>query len=237
MDILAEPKLAVTQNSTADNIKRVLDRIREAEKRYGREVGDVTLVAITKTRSADVVAEAVRAGIFNIGENRVQEAAQKFSEVDIDFKRHLVGHLQTNKVKKALEIFDVIHSIDSLKLASKIASLGGNEKELLLEVNSSEEESKFGVKPDAAIEMLEEITETTGLTINGLMTVGPMSDDENVIRPAFKKLKYLFDRAASSNIRGVNMNYLSMGMTNDFEIAIEEGSNMVRIGRALFGER
>ena len=237
MDILAEPKLAVTKNSTADNIKRVLDRIREAEKRYGREVGDVTLVAITKTRSADVVAEAVRAGLFDIGENRVQEAEQKFSEVDIDFKRHLVGHLQTNKVKKALEIFDVIHSIDSLKLASKIASLGGNEKELLLEVNSSEEESKFGVTPDAAIEMLGEIAETTGLTINGLMTVGPMSDDENVIRPAFKKLKSLFDRAASSNIRGVNMNYLSMGMTNDFEIAIEEGSNMVRIGRALFGER
>ncbi|MCH8288398.1 MAG: YggS family pyridoxal phosphate-dependent enzyme [Candidatus Marinimicrobia bacterium] len=229
--------MAVTKNSTADNIKRVLDRIREAEKRYGREVGDVTLVAITKTRSSDVVAEAVRAGLFDIGENRVQEAEQKFSEVDIDFKRHLVGHLQTNKVKKALEIFDVIHSIDSLKLASKIASLGGNEKELLLEVNSSEEESKFGVAPDAAIEMLEEITETTGLTINGLMTVGPMSDDENVIRSAFKKLKSLFDRAASSNIRGVNMNYLSMGMTNDFEIAIEEGSNMVRIGRALFGER
>ena len=237
MDILAEPKLAVTKNSTADNIKRVLDRIREAEKRYGREVGDVTLVAITKTRSSDVVAEAVRAGIFDIGENRVQEAEQKFSEVGIDFRRHLVGHLQTNKVKKALEIFDVIHSIDSLKLASKIASLGGNEKELLLEVNSSGEESKFGVAPDAAIEMLEEITETTGLTINGLMTVGPMSDDENVIRSAFKKLKSLFDRAASSNIRGVNMNYLSMGMTNDFEIAIEEGSNMVRIGRALFGER
>ena len=237
MDILAKPKLAVTKNSTADNIKRVLDRIREAEKRYGREVGDVTLVAITKTRSADVVAEAVRAGIFDIGENRVQEAEQKFSEVDIDFKRHLVGHLQTNKVKKALEIFDVIHSIDSLKLASKIASRGANEKELLLEVNSSEEESKFGVTPDAAIEMLEEITETTGLTINGLMTVGPMSDDENVIRSAFKKLNSLFDRAASSNIRGVNMNYLSMGMTNDFEIAIEEGSNMVRIGRALFGER
>ncbi|MCH7618772.1 MAG: YggS family pyridoxal phosphate-dependent enzyme [Candidatus Marinimicrobia bacterium] len=229
--------MAVTKNSTADNIKRVLDRIREAEKRYGREVGDVTLVAITKTRSADVVAEAVRAGIFDIGENRVQEAEQKFSEVDIDFKRHLVGHLQTNKVKKALEIFDVIHSIDSLKLASKIASRGANEKELLLEVNSSEEESKFGVTPDAAIEMLEEITETTGLTINGLMTVGPMSDDENVIRSAFKKLNSLFDRAASSNIRGVNMNYLSMGMTNDFEIAIEEGSNMVRIGRALFGER
>ncbi len=181
MDILAEPKLAVTQNSTADNIKRVLDRIREAEKRSGREVGDVTLVAITKTRGSDVVAEAVRAGIFDIGENRVQEAAQKFSEVDIDFKRHLVGHLQTNKVKKALEIFDVIHSIDSLKLASKIASRGGNEKELFLEVNSSEEESKFGVKPDAAIGMLEEITQTTGLTINGLMTVGPMSDDENVI--------------------------------------------------------
>ncbi len=108
---------------------------------------------------------------------------------------------------------------------------------MLLEVNSSEEESKFGVAPEAAIDMLEEITETTGLTINGLMTVGPMSDDENVIRSAFKKLKSLFDRAASSNIRGVNMNYLSMGMTNDFEIAIEEGSNMVRIGRALFGER
>ncbi len=237
MDILAEPKLAVTKNSTADNIKRVLDRIREAEERSGREVGDVTLIAITKTRSADVIVEAVMAGIADIGENRVQEAEQKFSEIGIEFKRHLVGHLQTNKVKRALEIFDVIHSIDSLKLASKIASIGGNGKELLLEVNTSGEDSKFGVKPDAAIEMLERITESTGLTIDGLMTVGPMSDDENVIRSAFKKLKSLFDRAASSNISGVNMRYLSMGMTNDFEIAIEEGSNMVRIGRALFGER
>ena len=149
----------------------------------------------------------------------------------------MVGHLQSNKINKALRLFDIIHSVDSLKLAKKIASSGGNDKEFLLEVNTSGEESKFGIKAEETLDMLSEISGTTGLTLSGLMTVGPRSTDEGKIRSAFRKLKSLYDSASSSNIEGIDMKYLSMGMTNDFEIAIEEGSNMVRIGRAIFGER
>lgn len=227
----------VTTFSIIDNIRHTLDRVRAAEQHSGRETGEVRVVGITKTLGPEVIREAISEGITEIGENRVQEAAWKFSEVEGEFKKHLVGHLQTNKVKKAVELFDVIHSVDSLKLASKIADQNAVGKELLLEVNTSGESTKFGVEPDSVIDILSEISETAGLNIDGLMTIGPHTDDENEIRTAFKKLKRLYDKAAKSEIDGIEMKSLSMGMTNDFEIAIEEGATMVRIGRALFGER
>ncbi len=223
--------------SIAENIAQVLERVNVAEMKYGRREGEVTIVGISKTFGADAIIDAVSAGITHIGENRVQEAEMKFPGTNGKFKRHFVGHLQSNKVNKALRLFDIIHSVDSLKLAMKIASSGVNDKELLLEVNTSGEESKFGVEPEKTFELLQEIIETTGLTISGLMTVGPRTDSENDIRSAFRKLKSLYEKAANSQIDGIDMRYLSMGMTNDFEIAIEEGSNMVRIGRAIFGER
>ena len=223
--------------SIAENVARVLERVNVAESEYGMREGEVSVVGISKTFDAQAVMEAVNAGITDIGENRIQEAERKFPHTIGGFKKHMVGHLQSNKVNKALGLFDFIHSVDSLKLAKKIASSGGNGKELLLEVNTSGEETKFGVKPEATLDLLSEISETSGLTISGLMTVGPRSTEESKIRNAFRKLKWLYDSASGSNIEGIDMKYLSMGMTNDFELAIEEGSNMVRIGRAIFGER
>ena len=223
--------------SIAENVARVLERVNAAEGEHGRREGEVSVVGISKTFDAQAVIEAVNAGITDIGENRIQEAERKFPHTIGGFKKHMVGHLQSNKVNKALGLFDFIHSVDSLKLAKKIASSGGIDKVLLLEVNTSGEESKFGVKPEETLDLLSEITETSGLTISGLMTVGPRSTEESNIRSAFRKLKSLYDSASGSNIEGIDMKYLSMGMTNDFEIAIEEGSNMVRIGRAIFGER
>ena len=223
--------------SIAENVAQVLERVKDAELKYGRREGEVRIVGISKTFDAMAIIEAVNAGITDIGENRIQEAERKFPNTVGGFKKHMVGHLQSNKVSKALRLFDVIHSVDSLKLAVKIASVGGNDKELLLEVNTSGEETKFGVRPEETLDLLSEITETTELKMCGLMTVGPRSTDESKIRSAFRKLKSLYDSASGSNIEGIEMKYLSMGMTNDFEIAIEEGSTMVRIGRAIFGER
>lgn len=223
--------------SIVDNICRTLDRVRAAEQRSGRESGEVRVIGITKTFGSETIRDAISEGITEIGENRVQEAAWKFPEVEGEFKKHFVGHLQTNKVKKALELFDVIHSVDSLKIASKIANQGAGGKELLLEVNTSGESTKFGVDPDSVLDVLSEISETTGLNMSGLMTIGPHTDNEDEIRAAFKLLKQLYDEVAKSGMDGIEMSGLSMGMTNDFEIAIEEGATMVRIGRALFGER
>jgi len=226
-----------TTFSIVDNIRRTLDRVRAAEQRYGTEAEEVRVIGITKTLGSEVILEALREGITEIGENRVQEAERKFSEAEGNYKKHLVGHLQTNKVKKALEIFDVIHSVDSLKLAAKISAQGAVGKELLLEVNTTGESTKFGVEPEKVIDILSEISETASLHIDGLMTIGPHTDNEKEIRAAFKILKQLYDKASNSRIDGIKMKNLSMGMTNDFEIAIEEGATMVRIGRALFGER
>jgi len=211
--------------------------VRAAEQRSGRESGEVRVIGITKTFGSETIRDAISLGITEIGENRVQEAAWKFPEVEGEFKKHFVGHLQTNKVKKALELFDVIHSVDSLKIASKIANQGADRKELLLEVNTSGESTKLGVDPDSVLDVLSEISETTGLNMSGLMTIGPHTDNEDEIRAAFKLLKQLYDEVAKSGMDGIEMSGLSMGMTNDFEIAIEEGATMVRIGRALFGER
>ena len=226
-----------TTFSIADNIRHTLDRVRVAEQRSGREEGEVRVVGITKTLGSEVIEDAIREGITEIGENKVQEAEWKFSKAVGFYKKHLVGHLQTNKVKKALEIFDVIHSVDSLKLATKISAQGTGGKELLLEVNTSGESTKFGFEPEKVIDTLSEISETTGLNIDGLMTIGPHTENEKEIRAAFIILKQLYDKASNSKIDGIKMKSLSMGMTNDFEIAIEEGATMVRIGRALFGER
>ena len=223
--------------SIADNIRRTLDRVRAAKQRSGREAEEVRVIGITKTFGSEVILEALREGITEIGENKVQEAERKFSQAEGNYKKHLVGHLQTNKVKKALEIFDVIHSVDSLRLATRISDQGTVGKELLLEVNTSGESTKFGIEPEKVIDTLSEIAETTGLNIEGLMTIGPHTDNENEIRAAFKLLKKLYDKASSSSIESIEMKSLSMGMTNDFELAIEEGATMVRIGRALFGER
>lgn len=225
-----------------ENLARLNDRIREAERRAGRLAGSVRLVAVTKGVPPHRVTEAIAAGIGMIGENRVQEAIGKKPEVTGEAEWHLIGHLQTNKVARALETFDLIQSVDSLRLAKEIdaqATRDGRRVPALVEVNVSGEASKTGVAPKGFFELLEGISPLGGLEVRGLMGLGPLTDDEEEVRKAFARLRWLGEAAAVQGLvtkrdRPIE---LSMGMSDDFEAAILEGSTMVRIGRALFGSK
>ncbi len=224
----------------AENIKDICSRIQKAAERGRRGADEVKLVAVTKTVDAERVNEAIRSGIRSIGENRVQEAEEKFKLITERVEKHLVGHLQTNKAKKAVQLFDFIQSVDRERIAQEISRRAkdlGKAMEILVEVNTSGEETKFGVHPDKALPFIETISKLEGIKIKGLMTVGLFSENPEEVRPCFKKLKKLFEKIKSANLPNVEMKFLSMGMTNDFEVAIEEGSNMVRIGTGIFGPR
>ena len=224
----------------ADNLKQVQERVAAATLRSGRCVGEVTLIAVSKTWPAGIVQEVVDAGAVHLGENRVQEAQEKVGHITGSVSWHLIGHLQRNKVKVALPIFDLIHSIDSLRLAkeiSKQAVLNGQVVRGLLQVNTSGEASKFGVAPDRAVDVVGQLAELEGLTIEGLMTIGAFLPNPEDVRPNFVALRQVRDRIVDAQIEGVFMHELSMGMTNDFEVAIEEGATMVRVGTAIFGSR
>ncbi len=223
-----------------ENLKEIESRIRKAAEKSGKGKDEIKLVAVTKTVESDRIKEAIRLGVKIIGENRVQEAEEKFKEITEKVEKHLVGHLQTNKVKKAVELFDLIQSVDSIHLAEEISKRSqgiGKMMEVLVEVNTSGEKTKFGVEPEQTMSLVESISKLDGIKIRGLMTIGLFSDDPEATRPCFKKLKILFDEIESIKIPNVEMIYLSMGMTSDFEVAIEEGSNMVRIGTGIFGFR
>jgi len=208
-------------------------------EREGRSPDEVTVVGVSKTFPPTLVVEACRAGLTDIGENRVQEAAAKIPEVEALGWRprwHLVGHLQTNKVKTALGLFDIIHSVDSVRLAAFISRQVENlpagqagPLPILLEVNVAGEASKFGLSPEEVGQALEQMARLPGLAVQGLMTVAPLVDDPEEVRPVFRELRRLRD--------ALGLHHLSMGMTDDFEIAIEEGATIVRIGRAIFGPR
>jgi len=223
----------------AENLRSVRERVAAACERAGRSPDDVTVVGVSKTFPATLVVEACRAGLTDIGENRVQEAAAKIPAVEALGSRprwHLVGHLQTNKVKTALGLFDIIHSVDSVRLAEFIsrqaASLPVRQAGLLpvlLEVNVAGEASKFGLRPEETGRALEQMARLPGLTVQGLMTVAPLVDDPEEVRPVFRELRRLRN--------ALGLHHLSMGMTDDFEVAIEEGATIVRIGRAIFGPR
>jgi pyridoxal phosphate enzyme (YggS family) len=223
-----------------ENVRNIWARIEKATQRSGREGEKVQLVAVSKTVEPERINEAIRRGIDIIGENRVQEAEGKFKEITEPVTKHLVGHLQTNKAKKAVELFDFIQSVDSERIAEEISRRAldqGKVMEVLVEVNTSAEETKFGLEPGRALPLIETISGLQGIKIKGLMTIGLFTDDPEDTRPCFKKLKALFEEVKSANIPGVEMKYLSMGMTSDFEVAIEEGSNMVRVGTGIFGAR
>jgi pyridoxal phosphate enzyme (YggS family) len=213
-----------------DNVKQIL-----AELPPG-----VELVAAAKTKTPDEISEAVEAGIKIIGENYVQEAAAAFSVVGRRVKWHFIGHLQTNKVKKAIDIFDMIETVDSVELAREIdkrCAAAGKIMSILIEINSGEEEQKFGVRPADAEALIKEISAFRNIKLEGLMTMGPFEGDPENSRPYFKVTKNLFDRVKALNLPAVEMKYLSMGMTNSYRVAIEEGANMVRIGTKIFGPR
>ncbi|NLI99265.1 YggS family pyridoxal phosphate-dependent enzyme [bacterium] len=221
-----------------ENLLRVKERIADACARVGRSPQEVQIVAVTKTHPVSLIKEAAEAGVSIIGENRVQEAAEKFAEVGKLVEWHLVGHLQRNKVKKALEIFSMIHSLDSISLADEIEKESAAIEKLtpcLVEVNTSGEESKFGVEPDKLAGLVAPVLKYEHIKLVGLMTVGPLTEDKERIRSSFRLLHELRNRA--ENVFGCYLPHLSMGMSDDFETAIEEGATMVRLGRVIFGPR
>jgi pyridoxal phosphate enzyme (YggS family) len=228
----------------ASNLATIRERVASAARRAGRNPGDVALMAVSKTQPAANIIEAYEAGQRLFGENRVQEFADKFSQLaelhDASF--HMIGHLQSNKTAKAAEIFHAVDSIDSAKLAQRLndaAQKLGKTLDILIEINIGGEEAKSGIAPDDP-ELESILTQAPiwpHLHIRGLMTVPPFTDDPEGTRPYFRKLRGLRDQLASRQLPSVNLGALSMGMSHDFEVAIEEGSTCVRIGTAIFGTR
>ncbi len=197
----------------------------------------VTLVAATKTRSFEEIKQAIEAGITDIGENYVQEAEKKFTEIRKSAKWHLIGHLQKNKVKKALKIFDIIETVDSFELAAEISKHTQIPYPILIEINSAKEAQKSGIFPEDAEKLIEEIRRLPNIVVRGLMTMGPFVENPKDIRPYFRITKRLFDSFSKLDFPNVEMRILSMGMSDTWRIAIEEGATCIRIGTAIFGPR
>jgi len=220
-----------------ENLKSVRQRIATCCEKIGRPPKDVTLVCVTKEASANEVNEVLGLGMRDLGENRVQELVAKHKVIGDRAVWHLVGHLQTNKVRDAVKIASLIHSVDSVKLASHIdkeAAKLNKVQNILIQVNTSGETTKFGISPDDIFDLLKEVVLYHNINIKGLMTIAPEVDDPEEARPYFRALRELRDKIMNLKLITYNLQ-LSMGMTNDFEVAIEEGSNMVRLGRAIFG--
>lgn len=222
----------------AENLEQVRARIAEAAKKSARRIEDVELVAISKTHDADRVREAMEAGQQLFGESRIQEARAKIPELSSSLRWHFVGHLQRNKIRHALPLFELFHSIDSLALAEqmdRIADEDGVHPRVLLEVNVSGEGSKFGFKPATLRAEMEALLALPRLSIEGLMTIPPLAEEVEASRKVFVALRELRD--ALEQKFNVKLPHLSMGMTNDFPVAVEEGATLVRVGTAIFGQR
>ena len=225
-------------NSISDNLDRVREKIAQAAAKAGRAADDIELVAITKTHPAEKVREAVEVGQTLFGESRVQEARVKIPELPSSVRWHFVGHLQKNKIRHALPLFELFHSVDSLALGqemNRIANEEGMHPRVLLEVNVAGEGSKFGFSPDKLRDQMEELLALPRLSILGLMTIPPLVEEAEASRKYFLQLRELRDRL-QTEFR-VDLAQLSMGMTQDFPIAVEEGATLVRVGTAIFGER
>jgi hypothetical protein len=223
-----------------ENLDLVRVRVAAAAARAGRDPAAITIVAVTKTHGPEIVTQAIEAGLADVGENRVQEFLAKAPDVKLPCRWHLVGHLQTNKVAKVIGRFALVQSVDSFRLAEHLSRSGaaaGVTTDILLEVNTSGEESKFGLPPDDVLSACELIAKLPNLRIRGLMTVGPLGSDANAVGAAFVRLRRIKEGVDVARIANVSMEHLSMGMTDDFELAIAEGSTMIRLGRILFGER
>uniref|UniRef100_UPI000B8404AB YggS family pyridoxal phosphate-dependent enzyme n=1 Tax=Tepidimicrobium xylanilyticum TaxID=1123352 RepID=UPI000B8404AB len=223
-----------------DNLLYIKENIEKALKRSGREGDRVHLIAVTKTVDIGRIKEAIQYGITDIGENRTQELVNKYDIIGDKVNYHMIGHLQTNKVKYLINKVSLIHSLDRLSLAKELNKRAGNHGiiiDTLVQVNVAEEESKFGLKVDEVIPFIESIQDYENIRIKGLMTIAPYVDNAEEIRWVFRELQQLSENIKNKGYANVKMDFLSMGMTNDYEVAIEEGSNMVRIGTGIFGQR
>jgi pyridoxal phosphate enzyme (YggS family) len=230
-----------------ENILKVKKLISSACSKTNQEPNSITVVVVSKGRPIEQIKEVIEAGVMDIGENRVQEALSKYNKLITHnsklqtIKWHMVGHLQTNKAKEAVRIFDLIHSVDSLRLASEIdkqAAKINKAQDILVEVNTSGEATKFGLQPKEVMGVLKEAEKFKNISIKGLMTVAPMVDNPEKARPYFRQLRELRNEINALSTVDCRLSTLSMGMTDDYEVAIEEGANMVRLGRAIFeGEK
>lgn len=223
-----------------DNLKQVEDNIAKACARAGRDRSEVTLIAVSKTKPVEMLQEIYDEGVRTFGENKVQEICEKYEQLPSDIEWHMIGHLQRNKVKQVIDKAALIHSVDSYRLAQEI-SVQAQKKNIcmpiLVEVNIAQEESKFGISAEDTIQLVEEIAALPNLEIKGLMTIAPFVTDPEENRTYFRQIKQLSVDIKNKNIDNVSMDVLSMGMTGDYEVAIEEGATMVRVGTGIFGAR
>ena len=223
-----------------ENLKKVEKKIESACTRAGRDRNDVTLIAVSKTKPVEMMREAMQCGIVTFGENKVQEIVEKQTELTEPLDWHMIGHLQRNKVKYIVDKVCLIHSVDSYRLAEEINIQAKNKNitvPILVEVNIAEESSKFGIHAEDAIALVEQIAQLENVRIKGLMTIAPLVENPEDNRQYFRNIRQLSVDIAAKNIDNVSMDILSMGMTNDYEVAIEEGATMVRVGTGIFGAR
>lgn len=227
-------------STVRDNIKRIRDSIAEAALKAGRSASDIRLMAVTKTVDDDRIMEAIEVGVDIIGENYVQEAKRKIEKMGKNVEWHMIGHLQSNKAKYAVRLFNMIHSVDRMSLARELdkrSRAAERITKILIEVNISGEETKSGVRKEDAVSLVKDVSTLENLSIQGLMTMPPWFDDPEDARPYFVTLRELRDRIIEENIPNVEMRELSMGMSGDYLVAVEEGATIVRIGTSIFGER
>jgi len=240
--------MAVTKNKIAKNLQAIRERVAQAAQRAGRSPNEIAVLAVTKTVDLDTIKNLIDAGVTELAENRAQRLCQRAEEVGAYLQRrrnelpgpvrwHMIGHLQRNKVKKVLEVAESIHSVDSLRLAEEInsrAEQAGRTVDILLEVNCSQEAQKYGVAVGAAVHLAEMICTLKHVRLRGLMTMAPMVKDPEGARPAFVRLRELFEEMRGEKIGGEDFRHLSMGMSQDFPVAVEEGATILRIGSAIF---
>lgn len=226
--------------SVRDNIEQIRKRIEKAALSVNRDPNEISIVAVSKNVAPSKILEAIDAGITIVGENRVQELVKKYDVINKNISWHMIGSLQTNKVKYIIDKVDLIHSLDRLSLAQELnkrAGAMGRKIQALVQVNMSKESTKSGVYEEDLLSFIEELVNYPNIEVKGLMTIGPNTHDTDAIRECFRRFRHLFEDLRRKQIDHIDMQYLSMGMTNDFEIAIEEGSNMVRIGRGIFVDK
>lgn len=223
-----------------ENLEQVGHNIQEACRQSGRDPGEVTLIAVSKTKPVETLREAYDLGVRTFGENKVQELVEKYDALPKEIQWHLIGHLQRNKVKYIIDKAALIHSVDSLRLAQTIEKEAAKHDltaHILIEVNVAREESKFGILPEETEELVRQIGALSHIQVDGLMTIAPFVEDPEENRPVFRELRKLSVDIDKKNIDNVIMSVLSMGMTNDYQVAIEEGATMVRVGTGIFGAR